>query len=61
MVLMETSSLGASALEQSAIQSVLKNSQDKANVEIYSFVMSSTLWLLLSRMSSHIYSLIIMV
>lgn len=39
VVLMETSSLGAFALGQSASQSVLSNSQDKANVEIYSFVM----------------------
>lgn len=38
VVLMKTSSLGAFALGQSAGQSVLSNSQDKDNVEIYSFM-----------------------
>lgn len=39
VVLMKTSSLGVFALRQSAGQSVLSNSQDKDNVETYSFVM----------------------
>lgn len=61
VVLTETSSLGAFALGQSASQNVLSNSQGKANVEIYSFMMWSTLWLLLSPVSSHIHFLIIVV
>lgn len=39
VVLKEKSSLGAFALGQSARQSARSYSQDKANVEIYSFVM----------------------
>lgn len=39
VALKETSSLGTFALGQSASLNVLSNSQDKANVEIYSFMM----------------------
>lgn len=54
---METSSLGC--LQDS--QRVISNRQGKVNVKIYNFVMLSTLWLLLSPVSSYIHFLIMMV
>lgn len=54
---METSSLGC--LQDS--QRVISNRQGKVNVKIYNFVMLSTLWLLLSPVSSYILFLLIMV
>lgn len=56
-VLMDTPSLGC--LQDS--QRVIRNKQGKINVKIYNTVMWSSLWLLLSPVSSHIHSLIIMV